>query len=300
MVASHYRGVLPEMSLSYPPIGHQPTPLSGRELCLGVASFTRILRSGAIDVFQILPLARNLAINWIELCDKTFLRNDRTFIRRISLELDRHQMQLAAIDIRNDFTLENEARRLEEIRNVNDWVDVCALLGVPIARIWIGSVNSGPRATSRATECLVRVAEHAEARQITLALENHGGISSDPDTLLNIVDLIRSPHLKVCADFGWLAAGVRLSGLRKLIPRAAHLHAKAHRFDAHGREPDIDFKEIGLLVRQAQYHGLISIEYEGKGNFADCVSGVELTAKLVRQYFALNQPHSSHAPQHFQ
>jgi sugar phosphate isomerase/epimerase len=75
----------------------------------------------------------------------------------------------------------------------------------------------------------------AIARKIRFAVENHGGLSSEPAVLAEFVQTFHSPQLGVCLDFGNFEDD-RASGMQTLAPYAIHVHAKSHEFNTQGRK----------------------------------------------------------------
>ena len=261
--------------------------MRGREICLGVASFTNELRSGRMNIFEFLQIAQRLDFRWVELCDRTVKPNDLSFISKLREECEVLGLRIAAIDVRNDFTSPSLKDRADAVQHVKDWIDVCAVLSVPTTRVWAGRSSAEDGAVRRALQGFNLVTQYAASKRVQLAFENHGGISENPDMVVRMVHWVNSRWFGTCPDFGWLADGDRLSGLAKLIPLALHMHAKSHRFDETGCEPKIDFGAIGNICVRSGYSGFISVEYEGSGSVEERLAGVEATAALVRRYFGL-------------
>jgi sugar phosphate isomerase/epimerase len=257
---------------------------AGTKLCLGVASFSTELRSHRMTLEDMLDTAIHLGFRRVELCDRTI--PEEAFERASVMEsVGKRGLEISAIDVRNDFTDPDLAALDANVAHVTKWIEICARLSVRIARVWVGTRSNDDGAFSRAVACLRKVVEVAERNGVFLALENHGGLSENPDALIRLVNWVGSPWLGICADFGWLAPADRLSGLSKLIPAAIHLHAKAHLFSADGREVQIDYEAIGAVAKKSQYAGLFTIEYEGDESGTARTGGILKTARLIHRHF---------------
>jgi sugar phosphate isomerase/epimerase len=120
----------------------------------------------------------------------------------------------------------------------------------------------------------------AIALHVKFAIENHGGLSSDPAVLAEFVQYFHSPSLGVCLDFGNFE-GDRSIGMQTLAPHAIHVHAKSREFDGQGDETQIDYRLCLDALKAANYNGAISIEYEGDG---DPAIGITRTRALIEKY----------------
>ena len=136
---------------------------------------------------------------------------------------------------------------------------------------------------NRAVEALHRVLPYAEKQGVSLAIENHWGISARPEWILRVVEAAQAPNIGTCPDFGNFPTRIdRYTALADLAPRALHVQAKCWRFDSRGEETSIDFGRCLALLRSAGYRGPISIEYEGgKNELASCIAARDLILRNI-------------------
>ena len=172
------------------------------------------------------------------------------------------------------------------------------------------------------SESLDAILAQTRESGLLVLVENHGELSSRGDWLAALLARAaeRHPHSGAVADLGnWLpfritpelrerigrmlqargaldpaelgpffaAQGVQpypaLQGMREIAPYTRAVSAKAHRFDAAGNEPEIDYPgQLGILWH-AGFRGWITAEYEGPG---DPVQGSEQTLALTRRTLA--------------
>lgn len=141
-----------------------------------------------------------------------------------------------------------------------------------------------PVRMARARAALEDLLPHAERRGVALAIENHWGLSSRPEAVMELVYALDSPWLGTCADFGNFPAGVdEAEGLALLLPEALHVQAKALSFNDAGEEPDIPFGRCLGRVAAAGYRGPVGVEYEGPG---EGLAGCLATRALLQRHLA--------------
>jgi len=99
-------------------------------------------------------------------------------------------------------------------------------------------------------------------------IENHWGVSMDPDAVVEIVSRVRAIHgsdsMHTLVDFGnWPDNIDRYDAIRKVMPFAHAVHAKVNDIDAEMNHPRFDHATCLNIARVAGYTGHLGIEYEG-------------------------------------
>ncbi|MBT8320714.1 MAG: sugar phosphate isomerase/epimerase [Eudoraea sp.] len=102
----------------------------------------------------------------------------------------------------------------------------------------------------------------AERCGVVLGLENHWGLGRTAEGVLRIVDAIDSPWLQVTMDTGNFLEN-RDEQLMLLAPRAFLIQAKTYFGGGKWYTLDIDYDKIGNMMRDLNYKGYISLEFEG-------------------------------------
>ncbi|NIV95578.1 TIM barrel protein [candidate division KSB1 bacterium] len=138
----------------------------------------------------------------------------------------------------------------------------------------------------RASLAIERILPEAEMLGIPLVIENHWGISSRPENILNIIERFGSPYLGACPDFDNFPKDVDpYNGLAQLAPKAQHVHAKSRTFDRSGEQRRINYRRCVDILKAAGYEGSIAVEYEGSG---DPLEGAIQTRDLILKYWEVN------------
>ncbi len=196
-------------------------------------------------------------------------------VRCLSIAVDGHG-NLAALD---------ESERKAAVDGHRKWFDICGELGCTSFRA--NSGGHGPEGTEdeqikRCTQSFAELAELGAANNLVVTMENHGGISYDPDVIVRIMNEVDSPHCRVLADFlNWPPEDDKLENLRKVAPLAFATHAKFLSFDASGESPEIDAGQAVQILRDAGYSNPFGIEYEGE---TDDHEGVLKSKALLERY----------------
>ncbi|WP_321474682.1 sugar phosphate isomerase/epimerase family protein [uncultured Paludibaculum sp.] len=117
---------------------------------------------------------------------------------------------------------------------------------------------------------------------IMLALENHWGLTTSIDNLLNIHQKVNSPWLGINMDTGNYP-GDPYAGIERLAPKATIVQAKTYYGGGEWYTLDLDYKRIAGILRKANYNGWVSLEMEGKETPKTAVAK---SYDVLRQAFA--------------
>lgn len=102
----------------------------------------------------------------------------------------------------------------------------------------------------------------AEQHGVILALENHWGLTTNPDDLLKIYKAVDSPWLRINMDTGNYV-GDPYEGIEKLAPHAVIVQAKTYYGGGNWYTLDLDYDRIAGILRKHNFRGWVSLEMEG-------------------------------------
>lgn len=222
-----------------------------------------------------------LGIHAVELLQNHFLSTNTGYLDQIIYVCKEVKSKIACIALSNDFTIADDSERNKQIDHIKKWLDIAKYLDAPVVRVFTGTKSVRNAAITRAINCFQEVVKKAEELKIKVAIENHWGLSVNPDTLKLIIDTINSPYLGSCIDFGNFQPDDRYYGIELLAPTAFHVHAKSYRFNPDGEEVNIDYKRCINYLKSAGYTGALSIEFEGE---EDPIEGTKKTLALIKKY----------------
>jgi sugar phosphate isomerase/epimerase len=197
------------------------------------------------------------------------------------LQLRRHAfvrgVVISGSAVGNNFVLPKGPQRDEQIRMVKKWIDRCALLGAPHIRVFAGPPHKDipmPEAKKLTIEALEECAEYAGTKGIFLGLENHHGIVSEPEDLLDIVKAVKSPWVGINLDTGNFQTDDPYADLVKCAPYAVNVQYKVEMFPRGAKAKEIaDMPRVIKILRDANYQGFVALEHEAKENPWDTVPG---------------------------
>jgi L-ribulose-5-phosphate 3-epimerase len=175
----------------------------------------------------------------------------------------------------------DETTRKEAVENHYKWVEAAKYLGCHAIRVNAQSQGSWDEELERAADGLQRLTEFAAQREISIIVENHGGLSSNGEWLAAVMKKVNHPRCGTLPDFGNFKEYDRYQGVRELMPFARGVSAKAGEFDEQGNEVRIDYRRMMKIVVDAGYKGHVGIEYSG--NKLSEPDGIWATKKLLEK-----------------
>lgn len=250
-------------------------------------------------------VSRSIGSSAIEIC-QIQLEDDSERIARLRAHLDELGIRVLNMPIDAGNLASSTGAHLEEdIADIEHWLDIAKILGAQYARVNAGLALDDPGEENRDSlvSSLRRLGDSAAARGIKLLVENHGGLSSDPDYLIALQEEVGVEKLGILLDLGNFppvqgVSQARMSGqpvddlavdaepvygyIERLAPHAELVHAKAYDTRSDG-SPLLDIDRALKIVADAGYSGHVSVEWEG--SLGDPWNGTKATADSVRSAF---------------
>ena len=211
---------------------------------------------------------------------------------------------LIMVDGEGELAETNEAERVIAVENHKRWVDAAAASGIPTIRVNAGGESLRAKANAKeahdaAVRSLSVLGAYAAPKNVNVVVENHGGYSSDPVWLRDVMAEVDMGNVGVLPDFGnfcrrrvnptrWedgcadeVPADSIYAAVGMWMPYAHAVSAKSFDFDAEGNETKIDFARMLDTVRSYGYDGYVGVEYEG-GRLGE-PEGIEATKALLKR-----------------
>ncbi len=176
-------------------------------------------------------------------------------------------VKISGTAVGNTFTHLPGAKRDAEIRSVKQWTDHAAVFGAPHIRVFAGNVQgtSKEEAKKLCIEALEECCDYAGRKGIFLGVENHGGIVSECQDLLDIVQAVQSPWCGINLDTGNFHTADPYADLERIAPYAVNVQWKADVLPRGVREKQpADLQRIVKILREANYRGYVTLEYEAQ------------------------------------
>lgn len=236
------------------------------KISLAEWSLNKTLRSGKMTNLDFPRVAkREFDIDCIEFVDQFFRdkAQDESYLQELKQRADDEgvTMGVIMIDTTGDLGAAGESARKKAVERTFPWIDAAKFLGCWTVRVNARGPGSGKELRARIAESCARLSEYAAERNINIAIENHGGLSSDPDWLVSVMRQVNLPNFGTLPDFGNFPASVnRYDAVEALMPYTKAVSAKSSRFNTEGLVMETDYFRMMRIVRDAGYHGYVGVE----------------------------------------
>lgn len=177
-------------------------------------------------------------------------------------------LSISGTAIGNDFCLPEGSARQENLKMCRDWIDYAAAMGAPVIRIFAGNVPKGDKEEAALERCIAAInqsLDYAATKGVSLALENHHGITSTADQMLRIIRGVKpSPWFGVNFDGGNFQTENPYDDLVKIAPYATNAQIKVE-VQPSGKKAPADLARVVKILKDANYRGFLVLEYEPEG-----------------------------------
>ncbi len=178
-------------------------------------------------------------------------------------------LTISGTAVRNDFCLPPGAERDQWIAHVKQWSDYAAVLGAPVIRIFSGHKREGQtleEAHKLCVEAIEECCEYSGNRGVYLALENHGGLSVPVESMMRIINDVKSPWFGINLDTGNFHSEDVYADMARVAPYTFNVQVKLRVRDSEGKPVPADFSRIATILTESGYRGFIVLEYEDKAD----------------------------------
>jgi sugar phosphate isomerase/epimerase len=176
--------------------------------------------------------------------------------------------------------------RAKSVDEIKDGMRIAAALGAPTVRADVGGKQGEPLDLKITADSYKQLVEFGSSIGVMPMPENHGGHSTDPDTLVSIMRAL-DPRIRAIVDWGNFRVETqaqRIESTRKLLPYVGLISAKVDRFETDYR-PGYDVGELVRVVEASGYKGKYSIELTNAP--PDIVRGARVATEIIRANLAV-------------
>ncbi|HOF39737.1 MAG TPA: TIM barrel protein [Candidatus Hydrogenedentes bacterium] len=248
---------------------------------------------GKIPMLDMPKLARQeFGIGAIELVNQMLPASDAAYLDKLARNAADNDVKilLTMVDGEGAIGDLDADKRADAVVRHQKWIDVTEYLGGHTIRMnWVGAAND---VASRPAElkafidrCVPefrKLCDYGDSKNINVVIENHGGASSEPGALIQLMVAVDHPRFGTLPDFGNFPDHVdKYLATDLMMNFAKAVSAKCHDFDDEtGLETTMDYERlIAIVVDQHGYHGHIGIEFEG-GRLSE-FEGIKACKKLL-------------------
>ena len=264
------------------------------EISLAEWSLHRTINGGKLDNLDFAKAAKHdYGINAIEFVNQFFKDKAKNmeYLTELKKRADGEGVKMLLIMCDGEGALgdADETKRQTAVENHFKWVEAAKFLGCHSIRVNAQSSGSYDEQVDRAADGLRKLTEFGAKHDISVIVENHGGLSSNGEWLAKVMKKVNLPRCGTLPDFGNFRVSKdevydRYKGVTELMPFAKAVSAKSHDFNDAGDETNTDYLKMMKIVLAANYHGYVGIEYEG-GKLGE-PEGIKATKKLLERVLA--------------
>lgn len=285
--------------------GAPPARAAAREYGISLAGWS-LHRSigegeGKIPMLDMPKVTRQeFDIGAIELVNRMLASTEKGYVDRFIKNAAGHDVKILLIMVDGEGSIGSSSDRDREdaVNRHTKWIDIAATMGCHSIRMnWAGAprnIMTDPEGLTAFIERSVgpfrEVCNYGDKKNINVMIENHGGPSSYPDAVEELMKAVDHERFGTLPDFGNFP---RKKGgqyefdvydaIDRLMKYAKAVSAKCYDFDdASGLETTLDFERIvKIVVDKHGYHGHIGIEYEG-GRLSE-FDGIKACKRLLEK-----------------
>jgi len=240
------------------------------------------LRAGKWKTLDFAKIARqDFGLNGIEYVNTFFEVPTEEYLKKLRQNAEDHQVTnvLIMVDDEGDGCMPTKEGRLQFAVNHRKWIDIANFLGCKSIRTNCRGPENVDKheALNWAIESYHRLLEYAVPAKVGILIENHGGVSNDPDFIISLMKEIDDPCFGTYPD--WREPGNDFDNygyLQKTLPFAGGMSYRNQPTD------DLTAKMI-RLAKDSGYHGWYVIESDGR-------DAIKKGKELLNKYLFENEP----------
>lgn len=295
-----------------PLIGHSATSLKKANVKFAVASYSYWhFRTQKVSIETVIDRASDLGLHGVDILHRQMdipemeplTAGHRSSLRALKRHALRRGVGLVCLSIHQNFVSPDRAYLDKQVEHTKKCIEIAYELGVPCIRLNSGRWNTiksfDDLMKARGIEPILpghteddgfkwcvdsiqRCLGKAEECGVTLALENHWGLSRTPEGLLRIVNAINSPWLGALVDTGNFLEDP-YDKIAMVAPKVVYVQAKTYYGGGEWYTLDLDYKRIAGILAEVNYTGYVALEFEGK-EAAD--TAVPKSIAMLKEAFA--------------
>ncbi len=272
---------------------------------IGVSTYSywRFRDDSKLSIEECIDLAADAGFDGVEILHIQMQDESNGALQRIKQRAFRLGMDLCGFSTHQTFVSPDPEVRKKNVDHTIKCIEIAYALGIPTIRVNTGRwgttetfdalmANKGiePRLEGYSdddgfgwvNESLEQCLPTAERCGVVLGLENHWGLGRTADGVLRVINDLQSPWLRATLDTGNFLEN-QYAQYAQLAPEAELVQAKTYFGGGTWYTLDIDYDRVAEILRQANYRGYVSLEFEGK---EDHRTAIPKSLELLRKAFS--------------
>ena len=245
------------------------------QISLAQWTINRELRSGKIDNLDFAKVAAEHGIHAVEYVNQFFMdkAKDAKYLGEMKKRAADQGVKslLIMCDREGNIGDPDSAKRKQTVDNHRKWLDAAKFLGCHSIRVNAGSSGTWDEQVKFAADGLSRLTTIGAKMGLNVIVENHGGLSSNADWLVEVIKKVDHKRCGTLPDFGNFRIKPGESydsyrGMQKLLPFAKGVSVKDRVWDDKGKQSALDYDRMLKLVHASGFRGYCGIEFGGYAN----------------------------------
>lgn len=279
-----------------------PTPKRRNRIGVSTYSFWRFREDSKLSIEDCIRHAAAMGFDAVEVLHRQMTSEDNGYIQRLKQIALLEGVDLCGFSIHQGFVSPDPAVRQKNIDHTIHCIELAHELGSPTLRLNTGRWNTikdfdelmrqrgvepklpdytEDQGFAWVIESIEKCLKKAEQHGVTMGLENHWGLGLTPEGVMRIVNAVNSPWLQVTMDTGNFLEDP-YTKLELLAPRTCFVQAKTYYGGGIWYALDLDYQRIADMLKKHNYHGYVSLEFEGK---EDWKTAIPKSLELLRKVF---------------
>ena len=221
------------------------------------------LRAGKWKNLDFPKIAREVFdLNGIEFVNTLFEVPHVNYLNQLKQNADDHgvKMVLIMVDAEGDGAEPTPELRKQFAINHRKWIDIANYLGCESIRTNCRAPkDADPKEAMKwAVESYQMLLEYAKSADIKVSIENHGGVSNDPDWMLQLIKKVDDPYFGTYPD--WRQPGDDFDNIDYLTKTIPHAFGQSYR----NQPTEEQTAQMIKISQDAGYKGWYGIESSGR------------------------------------
>lgn len=286
-------------------VTRNPLQAKPRPNRIGVSTYSFWRFNGPKEEYLIedcIDQAARMGFDGVEILHVQMVAEDNAYLQKLKRRAFDNGIDLMGFSTHQGFLSPDPEERQANVDKTLHQIELAYRMGIPTIRIntgrWGTSENFDVLMENRGIEpplegytdedgfawvisAMEELIPKAEECGVVLGLENHWGLGRTPEGVLRIVEAVDSPWLKVTLDTGNFLEDP-YDRLDMLASHTVLVQAKTYYGGGKWYTLDLDYDRIAGILRDHDYTGYISLEFEGQ---ADAETAVPESLALLREAF---------------
>lgn len=266
-------------------------------------SFWQFRNKDLRDIGTCIDQAAEMGFDGVELLHVQMENESNGYLQQLKRRAFLNGLDLCGFSTHQGFLYPDKEKRQENVDHTVKCIELAYQLGIPTLRVntgrWGTSKNFDVLMANRgiepilegyteedgygwAIEGLSKCLKAAERCGVILGLENHWGLGRTADGVMRIVNEIDSPWLQVTLDTGNFLDDT-YKQLEQIAPKAVLVQAKTYYGGGLWYALDIDYGRVAKILQKNNYHGYVSLEFEGKDS---PLTGIPRSLELLQKHLS--------------